>query len=322
MAKIIIDNQEVECRDGISVLQAGLEAGWDIPHYCYHPGLSIGASCRLCLMEMKMPHPQTGELDWAPKLVPSCQTPVRNGMEVRFDSEAVRANQRRCLEFFLLNHPLDCPVCDQAGECLLQDYSLKFGNAESRMVDKKLANPKKDIGPHTLVYQDRCVLCTRCVRFSQEISGTNELCVVNRGARNEIDVFPGLPLDNPIQGNVVDICPVGSMLDKDFLFKRRVWELTGTSSICPACSTGCSIRVDHADGRVYRLKPRYNPKVNTWWMCDEGRYGYKHVHDAKRLTTPKVRRGFEQTIPSWAELPAIIRYRFEKHVRAHGAAKA
>jgi len=321
MAKIIIDNQEVECRDGIPVLQAGLDAGWDIPHYCYHPGLSIGASCRLCLMEMKMPNPRTGELEWSPKLVPSCQTPVRDGMEVRFDSDAVRASQRRCLEFFLLNHPLDCPVCDQAGECLLQDYSLKFGNAESRMVDEKQINPKKDIGPHTLIYQDRCVLCTRCVRFAKEVAGTSELCLVNRGTGSEIDVFPGKPLDNPIQGNVVDICPVGSMLDKDFLFSRRVWELTGTPSICPGCSTGCAIRIDHADGQVYRLKPRYNPVVNAWWICDEGRYGYKHVGDDNRLTTPRIRRGHEVTTVGWDEVPAIIRFRFEEYVREHGGAK-
>lgn len=321
MAKIIIDNQEIECREGDSVLQAALEAGWDIPHYCYHPSLKVVASCRLCLMEMKMPHPKTREMTWSPKLVPSCQTPVRDGMEVRFDSEKVKKNQEDCMEFFLINHPLDCPVCDQAGECCLQDYSYKFGHAESRMVDEKLKNPKKDIGPRTLLYQDRCVMCTRCVRFAEEISGTHELCVVNRGSHNEIDVFPGLPLNNGLQGNVVDICPVGSLLDKDFLFQRRVWELIGIPSICPGCATGCSIRIDHADERIYRLKPRYNPKVNAWWMCDEGRFGYKYVHDHKRVAKPKVRRGLEETTPNWEDLPEIIRFRFDQHVRKHGAPK-
>jgi len=238
MPKITIDSQTIECREGIPVLLAALEAGWDVPHYCYHPGLSIVASCRLCLMEMMMPNPKTQELSWSPKLVPSCQTPVKDGLVCRFNSEVVRKNQTACMEFFLLNHPLDCPVCDQAGECYLQDYSYKFGHPNSRMVDQKLKNPKKDIGPKTLLYQDRCVLCSRCVRFTDEISGTHELCVVNRGSRGEIDVFPGLPLDNPLQGNVVDICPVGSLLDKDFLFKRRVWELRGTDSICPGCATG------------------------------------------------------------------------------------
>ena len=318
MPKIIIDNKEIACRDGIPVLQAALEAGWDVPHYCYHPGLSIVASCRLCLMEMMMPNPKTQELSWSPKLAPSCQTPVKDGLVCRFNSEIVRKNQKACMEYFLLNHPLDCPVCDQAGECYLQDYSYKFGNPASRMVDQKLKNPKKDIGPKTLLYQDRCVLCTRCVRFADEISGTHELCVVNRGSRGEIDVFPGLPLDNPLQGNVVDICPVGSLLDKDFLFKRRVWELRGTDSICPGCATGCSIRVDHADDKVFRLKPRYNPKVNQWWMCDEGRFGWKYIHDKKRIAAPIVRRGAESTTPNWEDLPDILRFRFEELVREKG----
>ncbi len=321
MAKIIIDNQELECREGMPVLRAALEAGWDIPHYCYHPGLSVAASCRLCLMEMKMPHPKTREMDWAPKLFPACQTPVRDGLEVRFNSDVVKTAQESCMEFFLLNHPLDCPVCDQAGECCLQDYSYKFGRAESRMVDPKVVNPKKDIGPHTLLYTDRCVTCTRCVRFTREIAGTGELCLVQRGSKNEIDVFPGRPLDNPMQGNVVDICPVGCLLDKDFLFKRRVWELTGTSSICPGCATGCSIRVDHADNRVYRLKPRYNPKVNDWWMCDEGRFGFKYTQDNARIIKPMLRRGREETSPSWREIPDIVRFRFQDHVRASSADK-
>ncbi len=318
MPKITIDNKEVECRAGIPVLQAALEAGWDVPHYCYHPGLSIVASCRLCLMEMMMPDPKTKEMVWSPKLAPSCQTPVRDGLVVRFDSDRVRHNQDICMEFFLLNHPLDCPVCDQAGECYLQDYSYKFGRPYSRMMDQKLVNPKKDIGPRTLLYQDRCVMCSRCVRFTDEISGTNELCLVNRGSRTEIDVFPGKPLDNPLQGNVVDICPVGSLLDKDFLFKRRVWELTGTPSVCPTCATGCSIRIDHADNTIYRLKPRHNPKVNQWWICDEGRFNFKYVQDAKRIAAPLVRRGSETSCPDWNDLPQIIRFRLEEHVREKG----
>jgi len=321
MAKIIIDGQGIECRDKIPVLQAALDAGWDVPHYCYHPGLSIAASCRLCLMEMKMPHPKTKEMGWAPKLIPSCQTPVREGMEVRFSSEKVRQNQENCMEFFLLNHPLDCPVCDQAGECHLQDYSYRFGHSESRMVDQKLKNPKKDIGPRTLLYSDRCVMCTRCVRFTDEISGTHELGLVNRGSRLEIDVFPGFPLDNPMQGNVVDICPVGCLLDKDFLFKRRVWELSGASSICPGCATGCAIRIDHADDRVYRLKPRYNPEVNDWWMCDAGRFGFKYVEASERITTPVVRRGLHATSPDWTDVPEIVRFHVAQHATESGGDK-
>jgi NADH-quinone oxidoreductase subunit G len=321
MPKILVDGKEIVCREKIPVLQAVLEAGWDVPHYCYHPGLTIVASCRLCLMEMKMPNPKTKEMDWAPRLFPSCQTPVKDGLEARFDSDKVRENQRSCMEYFLLNHPLDCPVCDQAGECYLQDYSLSFGNAASRMVEAKNKNPKKDVGSKTLLYQDRCVMCSRCVRFCDEVAGTNELCIVNRGSRAEIDVFPGLPLENALQGNVVDICPVGSLLDKDFLMKQRVWFLKDTPSVCATCSTGCAIHVDQNENQIWRLKPRFNPGVNDWWMCDEGRFGWKYVHDPKRLTSLIVRRGAESESPDWNQLPEIARYRFEEVVKADGAAK-
>lgn len=321
MAKIIVDGKSLECRDKIPVLQAVLDAGWDVPHYCYHPGLSVVASCRLCLMEMKMPHPKTKEMDWAPKLFPSCQTPVKDGLEVRFDSDAVRSNQKHCMEYFLLNHPLDCPVCDQAGECYLQDYSLKFGHSTSRMVEAKNKNPKKDVGSKTLLYQDRCVMCSRCVRFCNEVAGTGELCIVNRGSRAEIDVFPGVPLENALQGNVVDICPVGSLLDKDFLMDQRVWFLKDAESICTGCSQGCAIHIDHNEGQVWRIKPRNNPGVNDWWMCDEGRYGWKYVHDPRRLNRLQVRRGADVYSPDWSELPEIVRVRLEQVIATDGTEK-
>lgn len=321
MPTITIDDRKIQCREGIPVLQAALEAGLNVPHYCYHPGLSVVASCRLCLMETRMPNPKTGAMDWAPRLAPSCQTPVRDGMEVRFQSPQVRANQARTMEFYLLNHPLDCPVCDKAGECHLQDYSERFGTSTSRMVDAKQVNPKKDIGPRTLLYSDRCVFCTRCVRFTEQISGTHELCSVNRGARSEIDVFPGVPLDNPLQGNVVDICPVGALLDRDFLFKQRVWLLKSAPSICPGCSSGCAIHIDQNENRVYRLRPRFNPGVNDWWMCDEGRFGWKYVHHEKRITRPTLRRGAAVQTPTWEDIPGIIKYRLEELIREQGGAK-
>jgi NADH-quinone oxidoreductase subunit G len=321
MPKIIIDGKQVECRPGISVLQAALEAGFNVPHYCYHPGLSVVASCRLCLMEMKMPHPQTREMGWAPKLFPSCQTPVKDAMEVRFDSEKVRENQRHVMEYYLLNHPLDCPVCDKAGECYLQDYSEQFGNATSRMVEDKHKNPKKDIGPHTLLYQDRCVLCTRCVRFCDEIAGAGELAVVNRGNRGEIDVFPGVPLANELQGNVVDLCPVGALLDKDFLFKQRVWLLKSAKSVSPADSRGSTIWIDYNNQGIHRIRPRFNPQVNEWWISDEARFGWKYINSDKRLNEPRVRRlgseisnlKYESWQPiRWEELPKLLRSRFEE----------
>jgi len=318
MATIIIDGRQVECRERVSVLQAALDAGFNIPHYCYHPGLSIVASCRLCLMEMKMPHPQTGELVWPPKLIPSCQTPVKDGLEVRFNTEVVARNQRHVMEYLLLNHPLDCPVCDQAGECWLQDYALQFGRATSRMMDPKHTNPKKDIGPHTLLYQDRCIQCSRCVRFCREVAGTGELCVVNRGHESEIDVFPGLPLTNRLQGNVVDICPVGAMLDKKFLMTQRVWLLDSAESVCPMCSRGCTIRVDHNVGKVWRLRPRFNPHVNSWWMCDYGRFCWDLIYDGRRLGRPTMRRASSRVPLDWKDVPGAVLSRFEQAGRVDG----
>jgi NADH-quinone oxidoreductase subunit G len=309
--KIIIDGREIECRAGIPVLQAALEAGLNVPHYCYHPGLNIVASCRLCLMEMKMPHPKTHELAWAPKLFPSCQTPVRDGMEVRFDSDAVRENARHVMEYYLLNHPLDCPVCDKAGECYLQDYTETVGPGSSRMVEDKLKNPKKDIGSHTLLYQDRCVLCSRCVRFCDEIAGTSELTVVNRGARAEIDVLPGQPLENPLQGNVVDLCPVGALLDKGFLFKQRVWLLRHTKSVSPADSRGQTIWIDWNEQGLHRIRPRYNEKVNQWWISDEARFGWKYVVRPDRLKQPRVRTDGTLHPERWEVLPTLLRGRLK-----------
>ena len=315
MPKIIVDDKEIESREKITVLQAVLDAGWDVPHYCYHPGLSIVASCRLCLMEQKMPNPKTKTMEWTPRLFPSCQTPVREGLEVRFDSDRVRENQKHCMEYFLLNHPLDCPVCDKAGECHLQDYSREFGHATSRMVEPKNKNPKKDIGSKTLLYADRCVMCSRCVRFCNEVAGTGELAIVNRGSRCEIDVFPGIPLENKLQGNVVDLCPVGCLLDKDFLMEQRVWFMKSVDSVCPGCSTGCTIHADTNEGRVWRLRPRFNPGVNDWWMCDEGRFGWKYAHDPKRIARLSVRRGAEVEYPDWSSLPEIAKMRFESVVQ-------
>lgn len=309
MVKLIIDGREVQAREGGNVLQAALDAGVDVPHYCYHPALSVVGSCRLCLAEVKTLNPATGERAWNPRLMPSCQLAVSEGLEVRFNSETVLKSRRQVMEDLLLNHPLDCPVCDQAGECWLQDYSRRHGHAVSRMVEHKNKNPKKDIGPRTLLYQDRCVMCSRCVRFTHEISGTHELTVINRGSKAEIDVFPGEPLDNKLQGNVVDICPVGSLLDKDFLFAQRVWLLNKGASVCPGCATGCTIHVDHNDNRVFRIRPRFNPQVNDWWICDDGRYLHKCLSNPERIVRLVIR---EQDSPlnDWPTTIRLIQQRF------------
>jgi NADH-quinone oxidoreductase subunit G len=272
-------------------------------------------------MEMKIPAPKTNEMVWSPKLVPSCQTPVKDGMEVRFNTPGVESNQRHVMEYLLINHPLDCPICDQAGECWLQDYSLFFGAPNSRMLEPKIKNPKKDVGPYTFLYQDRCILCSRCVRFCREIAGTGELCVADRGSRCEIECFPGVPLTNKLQGNVVDICPVGSLLDKKFLMQQRAWLLTSVESVCPRCSRGCTIRIDHNLGRVWRLMPRFNPHVNHWWMCDEGRFCWDHVYDDRRVKLPRLKRGSVAGVVAWKDVPGIVRTRFDQIGRQDGGKK-
>jgi len=255
------------------ILQACIDAGLAVPHYCYHQGLSIPASCRICLVEV----------EGIPKLVPSCQTPVRDGMVVYSKSPKAVANQKQVMEYLLINHPLDCPVCDQAGECLLQDYSYQYGRSQSRFEEDKAKKPKKDVGEHIYLYSDRCIMCTRCVRFTREISGTSELYVNGRGHREQIDIFPGKPCNNKLAGNVVDICPVGALLDKEFLFKQRVWLLKQAASISPVDAGGENIYLEYNEGVVYRIKPRFNAEVNTWWISDDTRYAYKIITDEKRL---------------------------------------
>ena len=289
MPKIIVDGKTIECKDRQMVLQACLDAGLMIPHYCYHPGLSIVASCRICLVEV----------EGIPKLVPACQTPVREGMVVRTNTTKAVANQKSVMEYLLVNHPLDCPVCDQAGECYLQDYSYDFGRSESRFEEDKIKKPKKDVGQRVLLYNDRCIMCSRCVRFTREVSGTCELYVDGRGAREEIDVFPGKPLDNPLSGNVVDLCPVGALLDKDFLFKQRVWLLKKTPSISPVDSGGENISLEHNEGVIYRIKPRFNADVHKWWISDDTRYSYKAVHDPRRLRQPRRNQYSTQIETTW-----------------------
>ena len=275
MPKITVDGKSIEARQGQMVLQACNDAGVHIPQYCYHPGLSIVASCRICLVEV----------EGIPKLVPACQTPVRDGMVVAAKSSKSIANQKQVMEYLLVNHPLDCPVCDQAGECYLQDYSYEYGRSQSRFEEDKQKKPKKNVGLNVLLYNDRCIMCTRCVRFTREVSGTSELYVDGRGFKEEIDIFPGRPLNNKLSGNVVDICPVGALLDKDFLFKQRVWLLKEVPSISPVDSGGENIYLDHNEGQVWRVKPRYNAEVNTWWISDDTRYSYKIINDPKRLKT-------------------------------------
>ncbi len=227
MATIIINNSEYTIPEGekLNAIQMAQRVGVDIPYYCWHPALSVVANCRMCEIEVGNKDPKTGEIKLLPKLVPGCQTPAKDGTVLVTDSPKVKEHQRMVMEYLLLNHPLDCPVCDQAGECGLQDYSFRYGQSVHRFVEERNVNPRKDVSDLIQLNMDRCIMCTRCVRFTREISQTGELEVMRRGSHAEIDIFPGHPVDNPLAGNVVDLCPVGALLDKDFLHKQRAWFL-------------------------------------------------------------------------------------------------
>jgi NADH-quinone oxidoreductase subunit G len=293
MPTITINGVACEFQKGQKVLEIANRHGVKVPYYCYHEGLSIPAQCRICLGEVWTPNPRNGgalEPQMGGKLQPTCALDASDGMVVYTDNPRAVANQKAVMEYLLINHPLDCPVCDQAGECDLQDYSFQYGRGVSRFQETKVKQPKKDLGPHVYLYADRCIMCTRCVRFAREIPGTSELTIAGRGNRSEIDVFPGVPLDNELSANVIDLCPVGALLDKDFLFAQRVWFLKSTPSIDGITASGDNILIEHNEGRIYRIKPRENPAVNKWWITDEVRYGWKHVHAPDRLTTPQRRR--------------------------------
>jgi len=300
MPNITINGKSCEFQPGQMILQVALDNEIEIPHYCYHPGMSVVASCRICLAEVWAPNPRNdNKLEPIPKLMPTCQTVAAEGQVIYTDSPKSIANQKSVMEYLLINHPVDCPVCDQAGECYLQDYSYQFGRGVSRFHEDKIKQPKKDLGPHVLLYADRCIMCSRCVRFTREVTGTSEIIVQGRGAHEEIDVFPGLALDNELSANVIDLCPVGALLDKDFLFQQRVWYLTSTPSIDGITASGDNIFVEHNKGVVYRLRPRTNLDVNKWWMTDEVRYGWKFIHDENRLVIPAV-KGEEPFAPKEA----------------------
>jgi NADH-quinone oxidoreductase subunit G len=308
MAVVYVNNLPIDIgNEKLNLVQAAKRGGVLIPHYCWHPALSVVASCRMCLVEVGERKPD-GTVAMQPKVVPACQTPAKDGTIVVTNSDKARHAQEQTLESLLLNHPLDCPVCDKAGECLLQDYSFGFGRAQSRMIDEKNQPPNKNyIGDQITLFADRCIMCTRCVRFTREISGTAELQVINRGHHSEIDIFPDEPCNNRLAGNVVDICPVGALCSKDFLYKQRVWYLKSTNSVCPDCSTGCSIHLDTNKNILYRMRPRENPKAQGHFMCDLGRFGYHYVNSEKRLTRPTVRRENGESADTWEQFVTSLR---------------
>ena len=308
---LTIDGQEVTVPQGTTLLQAAEGAGTEVPHYCYHPGLSSPAMCRLCLVEV----------EGAPKLLPSCTTTAADGQVVRTQSDSATRMRRGVLEFYLLNHPLDCPICDQSGECDLQDYVFAEGREHGRGRDAKRVLGRDDFGGDVLFYGDRCVMCTRCVRFMNEVEEKPLLTVVERGSRAVIDTFFDEGLDQAEwAGNVVDICPVGALVSKDFLHKARAWDLDHTSSICPNCSQGCNIEIHTRDNLVHRMKPRTNPEVNGHWICDYGRGRYEWLNRGDRLEVPLVHADGRNTAMGWTaaleELKARVDALGESSVKA------
>jgi NADH-quinone oxidoreductase subunit G len=297
LVKLTIEGREVEVPPGTSVLEAAKLVGVLIPHYCYHPGLPVVGSCRMCLVDVEK----------SPKPVPSCATPVAPGMVVHVQSEQAKAARRAVLEFLLINHPLDCPICDQAGECELQDFTSQEGRASGRYADyPKRFNPVETFGPDVLYVPNRCILCTRCVRFMEDVAREPTLNVEERGDRAHIGVFDGRPLDHPWAGNVVDLCPVGSLLSKDFLHKARAWDLDKTPSVCPGCTQGCNVTLETRDNAVLRVKPRPNPSINRWFMCDHGRLNYAWLNRSDRIEAPLVRRDGRLVPVDWEQALARV----------------
>ncbi len=278
MVAITVDGADVVVPEGTNVLEAAKEVGVDISAFCYHPGLSIAACCRQCLVS----------IDGVGKLQPSCQNTVREGMVVHTKDERSTVARKQMLEFTLLNHPIDCPICDKAGECTLQKNYFENNNEASRVDVVKVRKPKVvDLGPTIVLDAERCILCTRCIRVCDEVAGEHQLEMSNRGDHEELGTAPGAVLDNPYSLNTVDVCPVGALTSKDFRFTMRAWELMTTDSVCTGCSTGCNVEVHHKDNRVWRIIPRHNAEVNDYWMCDEGRTTYKSLKEG-RLATPTV----------------------------------
>ena len=273
MLKCKINNISVEVEEGTTVIQAFKKLEQEIAHYCWHPGLSIAGVCRLCMVE----------IEGRPKLEIACNTQVQEGMVITNQSQKVREAVRWGLEFHLINHPLDCPICDQAGECALQEQYVKFGNYDPLMAEHKVKKRKAvDLGSKIVLDTERCILCTRCTRFTDEISKTKELGIFNRGDHSEIGIFKDKPLENNYALNTVDICPVGALTSKKFRFQQRVWYLKKSPSVCTGCSTGCNVNVYYNEEGLWRLLPRYNKKINQHWMCDKGRETFQHVNKPHR----------------------------------------
>lgn len=297
LISVTIDGKEVRCKPGVNLVDLVASLGQEIPHYCYHPKLSVSGNCRMCLIELGMPGRDratgapmlnddgTPQVMFFPNPAIACGTRASDGMHIRTQSEMVKKCREGVMEFLLINHPLDCPICDQAGECLLQEFATDYGKGYSRFVEQKVVKPKRTVlGPRVMLDDERCILCSRCIRFCKEVADDDVLGFVDRGSYSTLTCYPGKQLENNYSLNTVDICPVGALTSRDFRFKMRVWFLKETPSICTESSVGVNTLVASREGKIYRITPRRNDAVNDTWMSDSGRVIYKDVEAGSRLT--------------------------------------
>lgn len=282
MPKLVVDGKEIEFKQGQTIIEAAKDSGITIPHFCWHPKLTISGNCRVCLVEVEK----------MPKLVIACSTIAADGMVVHTASEKTLEARNAVMEFLLINHPLDCPICDEAGECKLQDYAYSHGEGESRFVEEKNHKDKRvELGPYVMFDAERCISCSRCIRFCDEIAKDPELTFIKRGDRVTIVTYPGEQMDNPYSLNTTDICPVGALTSRDFRFQARVWDMSATKSVCVGCSRGCNTELWVRNNKVLRLTPRFNEEVNSYWMCDHGRINtFKFINSEDRVDGPYLRK--------------------------------
>jgi len=304
LVKINFDGQDIEVPSGTNLIDVAKSQNTEVPHYCYHPDLSAPGNCRMCQMEV----------EGAPKLMIGCCTNVRDGMVVKSHktSQKVKDTQSANLELILINHPMDCTVCDQAGHCKLQDYHYEYNAKNSRFIEQKVNKPKaKSLGPTVILDAERCIMCTRCIRFCDEITETSELGMINRGDKSEIDIHPDFPLNNELSGTVVDLCPVGALTHKKWRFNTRIWYTDSKDSICTGCSKGCNVKVHTRDDQIVQVKANYNEDVNKEWLCDYGRYGledydYKNRVDSFYKDQKKVERSVLNDVISVLNSESVI----------------
>jgi len=321
MVNIQINGEWRQFPKGTKLIEACLQSGSFVPHYCYHPALSTPGNCRMCLLEIGGPkmdanrQPVLGadgrpEIVWSPKPQISCALEVTEGMAARTNSPLVEDCRKGVMEFLLINHPLDCPICDKAGECRLQEFAVEFGHGGSNFIEEKVKKPKnQDIGKHIVLDDERCILCSRCVRFMQEVAHDDVLGFVDRGSHTTLTVHEGQRLDSNYSLNTVDICPVGALTSKDFRFKMRVWFLRETKSLCTSCGTGCNTIIGGRENEIIRQTPRQNDAVNSYWMCDHGRLNYAYLYREDRLVQPMLREGGQSQKSTW---PRVIQQVAEK----------